>query len=128
MCREHQQVPNEHAKDADPVWFTMDTCINGIATVIAQGPYWKTAAVAAFFSTKMSPAQQNYPVHEQEMLAGIEGMLWYHNILQGVHFSWMTNNKGLIHLYQQKNLSGQQAQWLEKISEFDFMIEYIPGI
>ena len=60
----------------------------------------------AFFSAKMNPAQQNYPVHEQEMLAGIEGMLRYWNILQGTKFTWLTDHKGLIHLYNQKNLLG----------------------
>ena len=41
----------------------------------------------------------------------------------------MTNHKGLIHLYQQKNLlSRWQAQWLENISEFDITIEYVLGI
>ena len=40
---------------------------------------------------------------------------------------WLTDHKGLIHLYQQHNLSGRQARWLEKISEFDFEIHYVPG-
>ena len=105
-----------------------DACINGIVGVIAQGRDWKTARIAAFCSTKMTSTQQNYPVHEQEMLAGVEGMLCYHNILQGTRFMWLTDHKGLIHLYKQKNLSGRQACWLEKISEFDFEIEYIPGV
>ena len=76
----------------------------------------------------MTPMQQNYPVHEQEMLAGIEGMLWYHDILQGAKFTWLTDHKRLINLYGQKNLSGQQARWLKKISEFDFNIYYILGV
>jgi hypothetical protein len=62
------------------------------------------------------------------MLAGVEGMLRYHDVLQGVSFTWLTDHKGLIHLYHQKNLSGQQAQWIEKISEYDFVIEYLPGV
>ena len=37
------------------------------------------------------------------------------------------DHKGLIHLLKQKNLSGQQACWMEKISEFNFEVIYIPG-
>lgn len=106
----------------------MDTCINGVATVIAQGDDWKLAKIATFFSAKLSTAQQNYPVHEQEMLTGMEGMFWYRDILQGVHFTWLTDHKGLIYLYQQKNLSGRQAQWIEKITKYDFEIQYLLGV
>jgi hypothetical protein len=99
-----------------------DACLNGIAGVVAQGADWKSAKVVAFFSAKLNTTQQNYPVHEQEMLAGVEGMLRHRDILQGAKFVWLTDHKGLIHLCNQKNLSGRQACWLEKISEFDFDI------
>ena len=42
-------------------------------------------------------------------------------------FKWLTNHKGLIHLLNQKNLSGHQARWLEKISSFSFEVVYITG-
>jgi hypothetical protein len=63
--------------------------------------------VAAFYSAKLDSAQQNYPVHEIEMLAGIETMLRHRDILQGTKFMWITDHKGLIHLVKQKDLSGQ---------------------
>ena len=43
------------------------------------------------------------------MLAGIETMLRYKDILQGIHFRWITDHKGLIHLLNQRDLSGCQA-------------------
>lgn len=124
-CRDHCRVPLIYGGTAPHVWLMTDACINGVATVIAQGDDWKTANVAAFFSAKLSTAQQNYLVHEQEMLTGVEGMLQYRDILQGVQ---LTDHKGLIHLYQQKNLLGRQARWIEKISEYDFEIQYLPGV
>jgi len=51
-------------------------------------------------------------------------MLRYRDILQGVKFRWFTDHKGLIHLLHQKNLSGRQARWMEKIGEFDFDVVY----
>ncbi|KAJ2921647.1 hypothetical protein H1R20_g15445, partial [Candolleomyces eurysporus] len=47
------------------------------------------------------------------MLAGVESMLRHADIL--------------IHLLNQKNLSGRQARWLEKISTFNYEVKYIPG-
>lgn len=54
-------------------------------------------------------------------------MLRHRDILQGVKFRWLTDHKGLTHLLNQKNLSGRQARWIEKISSFDFEVVYVPG-
>ena len=95
----------DYAKGTPHVWYMTDACMNGVAGVIVQGHKWQHAHVAAFFSAKLTTTQQNYPIHKQEMLAGVEGMLQYCDILQGVRFTWLTDHKGLIHLYKQKNLS-----------------------
>ena len=109
------------------MWMVTDGCATGISGLISQGPDWKTAKIAAFYSAKLNLAQQNYPVHEIEMLAGIETMLRYADILQGVEFQWLTDHRGLTHLLNQKNLSGRQARWLEKISSYTFKVVYIEG-
>ena len=85
------------------------------------------ANIAAFYSAKLNMAQHNYPVHEIEMLAGIETMLRHKDIMQGVHFKWVTDHKGLVYLLNQKSISGRQARWLEKISSFLFKVVYVPG-
>ena len=105
----------------------MDGCATGISGLVSQGLDWKSAKIAVFYSAKLNSAQQNYPVHEIEMLAGVETMLRYTDILQGVSFQWLTDHKGLTHLLNQKNLSGRQARWLEKISTFTFRVVYIEG-
>ena len=125
--RDHDRVPLNYEKTALPVWMVTDGCSTGVAGLVSQGEDWRTAKVAAFYSAKLNPAQQNYPVHEIEMLAGVKTMLRHRDILQGARFKWITDHKGLIHLLRQKNLSGRQARWCEKISEFDFDIVYVPG-
>lgn len=70
----------------------------------------------------------NYPVHKIEMLLGVEAMRHYCNILLGCTFTWITDHKDRVHLLQQWNLLGRQAQWLKHISEFNFTIQHIPGI
>ena len=126
-ARNHTRVPLNYSKSAPPIWMVTDGCATGISGLVSQGPEWKTARIAAFYSAKLNSAQQNYPVHEIEMLAGIETMLRYTDILQGVEFQWLTDHKGLTHLLNQKNLSGRQARWLEKISSFSFKVVYIEG-
>jgi hypothetical protein len=104
-----------------------DGCATGISGVISQGGNWKDAGVAAFYSAKLNSTQKNYPVHKIKLMAGIETMLRHADILQGVRFRWVTDHKGLTHLLNQKNLSGRQACWLEKISSFDFEVVYVLG-
>ena len=127
LSRESRRKPLDYSEGASPVWLITDGCASGISGVVSQGPDWKTARVAAFYSAKLNPAQQNYPVHEIEMLAGVETMLRHADILQGVKFKWVTDHKGLIHLLNQKHLSGRQARWMEKIAIFPFEVQYVPG-
>ena len=126
-ARTHRRVPLNYSPSAPPIWMVTDGCSTGVSGLVSQGEDWKTAKIAAFYSAKLSSPQQNYPVHEIEMLAGVETMLRHTDILQGVKFKWLTDHKGLIHLLNQKNLSGRQARWLEKISSFDFEVVYIAG-
>ncbi|KAJ3475739.1 hypothetical protein NLI96_g11638 [Meripilus lineatus] len=125
--REHRRKPLDYSPDAPPIWLITDGSLGGISGVIAQGRTWDGGRIAAFYSAKLSPAQMNYPVHEVEMLAGVESMLRHRDVLLGCHFTWITDHKGLTHLWKQKNLSGRQARWIEKILEFDFDIQYVPG-
>ena len=104
-----------------------DACGNGIGGVVAQGRTWKHARVAAFYLAKMSSAQRNYPIHEQELMAGVETMLRHCDILQGVKFTWVTDHKSLTHILDQKGLSRRQACWMERLSEFNFKVLYVPG-
>jgi hypothetical protein len=127
MARNHSRKPITYGTDAPQVWMVTDGCSTGIAGVVSQGNDWKTAIIAAFYSAKLNNAQRNYPVHEIEMLAGVETMLRHRDVLQGVHFKWITDHKGLIYLLNQKAVSGRQARWIEKISSFAFTVEYAAG-
>ena len=127
QVRENWCVPLNYLEGANPVWMVTDGCSTGISGLVSQGEDWKMAKIAAFYSAKLNLAQQNYPVHEIEILSGVETMLRHVDILQGVRFKWLMDHKGLIHLLNQKNLSGRQACWLEKISNFTFEVIYITG-
>jgi hypothetical protein len=127
-CAPHCHVPLVYGPDVPTIYMMTDACLGGIGGVIAQGVDWRTAKVATFYSAKLNPAQRNYPVHKQEMLAGVETMLRHRDILQGAKFVWLTDHKGLVHLLNQRNLSGRQARWMEKIGEFDFEVKYLPGV
>ncbi|EIN06213.1 DNA/RNA polymerase, partial [Punctularia strigosozonata HHB-11173 SS5] len=122
------RVSMKYGDNALPVHMVTDGCLTGIGGCIKQGIDWKTAPVVAFYSAKLSSAQQNYAVHEIELLAGLETMMRHRDLLLGVPFTWYTDHKALVHFMNQRNLTGRQARWLEKMSEFDFSVQYVPGL
>ena len=126
-AQDHHHMLISFGKGALPVWLVTDGSSTGISGVVSQGHDWKSAKIAAFYSAKLNDTQRNYLVHEIEMLASIETMLRHRDILQGVQFKWLMDHKGLTYLLNQKNVSGQQARWLEKISSFMFEVVYVPG-
>lgn len=63
-----------------------DASLTGASGHVSQGGDLRTARVAVFWSGKFNSAQQNYPVHEQELLAIVESLKRFRGLLQGVHF------------------------------------------
>jgi hypothetical protein len=81
----------------------------------------------AFLSKKMLPAELNYPVHEQELLAIIVALRTWRHYLHGVQFNVATDHRSLIYLQTQPHLSARQTRWLEFLQQFDFKTEYKEG-
>jgi hypothetical protein len=110
-----------------PVNLTTDASLTGASKILSQGPVLKEAKVIAFWSGKFNSVQQNYPVHEQELLAIVESLKQFRHLLIGFQFRIFTNHKGLEWISTQSKLSPRQVCWLEALSEFDFKIIYVPG-
>ena len=70
--RDQRREALDYSEDAPPIWVTTDGCLTGGGGYVSQGVDPNNAKVVGFWSSKWSAAQQNYPVHEQELLALIE--------------------------------------------------------
>ena len=81
----------------------------------------------AYLSKKMLPAEQNYPVHEQELLAIVCALKEWRHYLHGEPFTVLTDHNSLQHFQTQPSLSRRQVRWSEFLSEFDFTIKYQKG-
>ena len=108
-----------------PVSLIVDMCqtIGGVVMQLQN----KRLQVIAFWSGKVNLAQQNYSVHEKELLAIVESMKWYRHLLLGIPFDVYTDHKPIEYLMKQKNLSVRQQRWVDVLSDFAFEIKYIPG-
>jgi len=125
--RDNRRKALDYRTGADPIYVTTDGCLTGGGGYVSQGKDLVSANVVAFWSGKWNAAQQNYPVHEQELLALVETLKHFRGVLHGTKFTVRTDHKALEHFMKQKNLSPRQHRWIDVLSEFDFGIQYIPG-
>ena len=125
--RDDRRKALDYSKGAEPIFVTTDGCLTGGGGFVSQGKEPEKANVVAFWSGKWNGAQQNYPVHEQELLALVETLKRFRGVLHGTKFTVRTDHRALTHFMKQKNLSARQHRWIDILSEFDFEIEYIPG-
>jgi transposase InsO family protein len=120
--------PIDDSDNAPPIWLISDASDRGIGGVLCQGHDWKTAVPAGFYSRSLTMAERNYPTHDKEMLAIVECLKKWTVHLTDVTFTVLTDHKPLTYWMTQKNLSRRQARWLDLLAEFNFKIDYIPGI
>ena len=125
--RDERHKALDYLEGADPIYVTTDRCLTGGGGYVSQGKDPRNASVIAFWSGKWNAAQQNYPVHEQELLALVETLKRFRSVLHGTKFLVRTDHKALEHFMRQRNLSPRQHRWIDTLSEFDFDIQYIPG-
>ncbi len=75
----------------------------------------------------MSPAEQNYHVGEQELLAVVHALELWRCYLDGTEFTVVTDHSPNTFFDTKKLLSPRQARWAERLSRFQFTWEYRPG-
>ena len=84
--RHNHQIVLDYSKEAPLINIVTDTSASGIGGIVSQGIDWKDSKIVVFFSTKLNSTQQNYSVHNVELLASIETMLKHKNLLQRTYF------------------------------------------
>src|SRR5271163_2641241 len=105
---------------------TTDTSDFAIGTVLTQDK-GKGEQPVAYESRKLFPAEQNYAVHEKEILAIVHAIRLWRMYLEGRRFTVITDYASLEYIKTQTNLSRRQARWLEILQANDFEVRYRPG-
>jgi hypothetical protein len=94
--------------------------------VTEQEAHWHPVA---FWSRKLEPAEQNYGVGEQEMLAIVKSFIHWRHYLEGARHQIvvLTDHANLVWFMTSKELSRRQLRWAEKLAAYDFRVEYRSG-
>ena len=92
------------------IWLFTNVSPTGAGTWMGRGPTRDAARPAAFHSRKLTPAQSNYPTHQQETIAIIEAMEAFAPHLLHRQFTVVPDHESLTKLMTQKNLNGRQQR------------------
>jgi transposase InsO family protein len=87
-----------------------------------------TLIPCGFYSRALNDAERNYSATEKECLAVVWAVLMLRPYLEGVHFRVRSDHEALRWLLTLKEPSGRLARWRLRLAEFDFTIQYRPGI
>ena len=99
-----------------------------IAAVLSQQHDGRWHPVA-FMSRKLIPAEINYEIYDKEMLAIVAAFGEWRHHLEGAKYTIQvySDHKNLEYFASTKVLNRRQARWAEKLSSFDFHINYRKG-
>ena len=83
----------------------------------------------AFFSKNLDPAQCNYDIYDKELLAIIKAFESWEVELKGTDLpiQVLTDHRNLEYFRESRKLTPRQVRWLERLSQFNFVITYRPG-
>ncbi|KAL0147274.1 hypothetical protein M9458_057420, partial [Cirrhinus mrigala] len=83
----------------------------------------------AFYSRKLTQAEQNYDVGNRELLAMKAALEEWRHWLEGTKlpFTILTDHRNLEYLRSAKRLNHRQARWALFFTRFDFTVTYRPG-
>ncbi|KAL0147889.1 hypothetical protein M9458_056810 [Cirrhinus mrigala] len=119
-----------HPDPEKPFVVEVDASTSGVGAVLTQQQGTPPRLhPCAFFSKKLSSAEQNYDIGNRELLA-IKLALeeWRHWLEGALHpFVVLTDHRNLEYLRETKRLNPRQARWALFFTRFNFTISYHPG-
>ena len=83
----------------------------------------------SFYSKLLNDVEQNYEIHDKDMLAITHALEEWRHFLEGSKHKvniW-TDHKNLKYFMTAKKLNQQQAWWSLYLSCFDFVMHHCPG-
>ena len=86
--------------------------------------------LVTFESWKLSATELNYLIQDKELLVIVHTLMKWCTYLHGspIPIKILTDHESLKRLVTQPTLSHRQVQWLEKLAEFNYEINYTPNL
>lgn len=110
------------------IYIRTDASNIGIGAVIMQKDTKGELAPIQWASKKLTNAETRYGITEKEMLAVVWALQKYEYELKGRKFILQTDHKALERIREKGVFENARVnRWIEKIQQYDFVVEYIKG-
>jgi len=117
-------------QDSEPFRIEADSSDFASEAILSQQlPGEEKWHLVAFYSKSLSPVEQNYEIHDKEMLAIIRALEEWRHFLEGARHLieiWM-DHKNLKYFMTAKKLNCHQARWSLYLAHFNFKLIHCPG-
>ncbi|KAL0146621.1 hypothetical protein M9458_057961 [Cirrhinus mrigala] len=120
----------QHPDPERPFTVEVDASTIGVRAVLSQAVGEPPVLhPCAFFSRKLTPAEQNYDIGNRELLAIKLALEEWRHWLEGAAypFTIITDHKNLQYIREARRLNPRQARWALFLTRFNFSITYRPG-
>jgi len=103
-----------------------DYVMGGVLSMECGDRLWRPVA---FLSKSLNETEQNYKIHDKEMLAIIRGLEAWRHLLEGAQYKFKiwTDHKNLEYFMKAQKLNRRQARWALYLSWFDFTLKHVAG-
>jgi len=103
-----------------------DYATEGVLSTKCEDGKWRPVA---FISKSLNTMEQNYEIHDKEMLAVIRCLEAWRPYLEGVklEFKIWTDHKNLQYFMTSQKLNHRQVRWTLYLSRFNFRLKHVPG-
>ena len=82
----------------------------------------------AYFSNSLDKTKQNWSTYTKEAFALVTATRHWYTYLAGKPFVLMSDHNPLVYLRKQMDPRGKYARWIAELEEFDYNIQYVPGV
>ena len=106
---------------------TTDASNEGVGAILSQGDIGSDLPVA-FASRSFNKAEKNYSTVEKELAAIVWGIKHFRPYLYGRKFKIVSDHKPLKWIVSVKDPGSRLLRWRIQLEEYDFQIEYKPGV
>lgn len=114
-----------HPDYSKPLFLRADASDTALGGVLFQRLDSDQDAPLAFTSAPLRGAQRHYSVMEKELLAIIHSLERFRHFLYGRQFILQTDHRNL--LYLDRSMSPRILRWRQRLLDYSFVLEHIPG-
>jgi len=102
-----------------------DYALGAVLSQVVNGKLYPIA----YHSRSFVPAEQNYEVHDKELLAIVDSLKEFRHYLQATDepFLILTDHKNLEYFHTTKILNARQINWSQLLATYNFRLSYRPG-